>query len=368
MSNLDNSSVDQRFLANSMASFLQIAAVVLLVFTCYKIIAPFLPVVVWGVIIAVAVYPSHVALTAKLGGNAKLSSTIIALIGIAIIVIPTWLLADSTIGALKDAGETFQSGTMTISPPNDSVADWPLIGERVYDVWSKAALNLEETVNEFTPQIKAAGERALAFAGHTVVTVFLFIFSIIIAAVLVNVAEGGRNVTRSIASGLVGAERGEALTEMSIQTIRSVVKGVLGVAFIQAIVAGLGMAIAGIPAAGLLAGVVLVLAIVQLPPILVLGPIAFWYFSVADATAATIFLIFAVIVSVSDAFLKPMLLGRGVEVPMLVILLGAIGGAVSMGIVGLFIGSVVLALGYEILTAWMAPNEANGDGAEPAPK
>jgi predicted PurR-regulated permease PerM len=368
MSNVDSASVDQKFLANSMASFLQIAGVVLLIFTCYRIIAPFLPVVVWGVIIAVAVYPSHVSLTAKLGGNSKLSATIIALIGIGIIVIPTWLLADSTIGALKHAGETFQSGTMTIPPPDASVAEWPVVGERVFDVWSKAAVNLEATVNEFTPQIKAAGERAFTFAGHTVVTVFLFVFSIIIASVLINVAEEGRNITRSIISGLVGAERGEAITDMTVQTIRSVVKGVLGVAFIQAVVAGLGMAVAGIPAAGLLAGVVLVLAIVQLPPLIVLGPIAFWYFSVADATAATIFLVFAIIVSVSDAFLKPMLLGRGVEVPMLVILLGAIGGAVSMGIVGLFIGSVVLALGYEILTAWMATNEVDGASTEPAPR
>ena len=368
MSSVDSSSVDQKFLANSMASFLQIAAVVLLIFTCYKIVAPFLPIVVWGVIIAVAVYPSHVSLTAKLGGKAKLSSTIIALIGIGVIVIPTWLLADSTIGALKNVGETFQSGTMTVPPPNESVAEWPLVGDKVYAVWTKAAINLEATVNEFTPQIKAAGERALSLAGHTVITVFQFVFSIIIASVLVNVAEGGRNVTRSIAAGLVGAERGESLTNMTIQTIRSVVKGVLGVAIIQAIVSGLGMAGAGIPAAGLLAGVVLVLAIVQLPPLLVLGPIAFWYFSVADATAATLFLVFAIIVSASDAVLKPMLLGRGVEVPMLVILLGAIGGAVSMGIVGLFIGSVVLALGYEILTAWMAPNEGNVDGAETEPQ
>jgi predicted PurR-regulated permease PerM len=368
MSNVDNASVDQRFLANSMASFLQIAAVVLLIFTCYKIVAPFLPVVVWGIIIAVAVYPAHVSLTAKLGGKAKLSSTIIALIGIAIIVIPTWLLADSTIGALKQVGETFQSGTMTVPPPNESVADWPVVGERVYSVWSKAAINLEATVNEFTPQIKAAGERALSLAGHTVVTVFLFIFSIIIAAVLVNFAEDGRNVTRNIAARLVGAERGESLTNLTIQTIRSVVKGVLGVAFIQAIVSGLGMAFAGIPAAGLLAGAVLVLAIVQLPPLIVLGPIAFWYFSVADPTSATIFLIFALIVSGSDTFLKPMFLGRGVEVPMLVILLGAIGGAVTMGIVGLFIGSVVLALGYEILTAWMAPDESSGDAAAAQPQ
>ena len=111
------------------------------------------------------------------------------------------------------------------------------------------------------------------------------------------------------------------------------------------------------PAAGLWAFAVLVLAIIQLPPILVLGPIAFWVFSVADTVPATIFLIYAIVVSGSDAVLKPMLLGRGVETPMLVILIGAIGGAMASGIIGLFIGAVVLALGYELLVAWMAPDE-----------
>ena len=364
MSSADSASVDQKFLANSMASFLQIAAVVLLIFTCYRIVAPFLPIVVWGVIIAVAVYPGHVSLTARLGGRAKMSSTIIALIGVAIIVVPTWLLADSTIGGLRYLGETLEGGSMTIPPPNESVADWPVIGEDVFKIWTQAATNLEETVNQFSPQIRAAGERALSLAGHTVLTVFQFIFSVIIAAVLVNVAEGGHKVSRNFAASLVGKERGDALTDMSIQTVRSVVKGVLGVAIIQSIAAGLGMAVAGIPAAGLFAGIVLVLAIVQLPPILLLGPIAFWYYSVADATSATVFLIFAIIVSSSDAVLKPMLLGRGVKVPMLVILLGAIGGAVSMGIVGLFIGSVVLVLGYEILVQWMATDERDEEVGE----
>ena len=361
MSSADSTSVDQKFLANSMASFLQIAAVVLLIFTCYRIVAPFLPVVVWGVIIAVSLYPAHVSLTARLGGRAKLSSTIIALIGISIIVVPTWLLADSTIGALKYVGQTLQDGSMTIPQPNDSVADWPLVGEDIHRIWTQAATNLEETVNQFSPQIRKAGERAIGLAGHTVLTVFLFIFSIIIAAVLVNVAEDGYRVSRNFAASLVGKERGDALTNMSVQTIRSVVKGVLGVAVIQAVLAGLGMAVAGIPAAGLLAGVALVLCIVQLPLLILMGPIAFWYYSVADPTAATIFLVYAVVVGSADTFLKPMFLGRGVEVPMLVILLGAIGGAVTMGIVGLFIGSVVLALGYEILIAWMAPDEHGED-------
>jgi predicted PurR-regulated permease PerM len=132
-----------------------------------------------------------------------------------------------------------------------------------------------------------------------------------------------------------------------------VAKGVLGIALIQAILSAIGLLVAGVPAAGLWAGVVLVLAIVQLPPLIVLGPIAIWYFSVAEPVPAVIFLVYATIVSVSDTFLKPFLLGRGVETPMLVILMGAIGGAIAKGIIGLFIGAVILALAYELLIAWM---------------
>ena len=146
---------------------------------------------------------------------------------------------------------------------------------------------------------------------------------------------------------------------MSIETIRSVAKGVLGVAIIQALLSGVGLAIMGVPAPGLWAGAVLILAIIQLPPLIVLGPIAFWVFSIADPVPATIFAVYAFIVSISDAFLKPMFLGRGMEIPMLVILLGAIGGAILSGIIGLFVGAVVLALGYEILKAWMATDELN---------
>jgi len=170
-----------------------------------------------------------------------------------------------------------------------------------------------------------------------------------------------------LAGRLVGKERGDALTELTIQTIRSVFKGVLGVAFIQAALAAIGLVVMDVPAAGLLAGAVLVVAIVQLPPILVLGPVAVWVFSVAAPLPATIFLVYSIIVSFSDAALKPLLLGRGVEVPMLVILLGAIGGAIVDGVIGLFVGAVVLAVGYQLLKAWLAmeqEEEAVVEGVE----
>jgi len=358
MTSADSSSVDQKFLANAMASFIQILAVLLLLYWCLLIVSPFISIVIWGLIISIAVYPAHVALTARLGGRAKRSAIVIVLIGLAVIIVPSWYLADSSIAGLQYIAAELEDGTATIQPPNESVAEWPVVGEQVHEIWSAAAVNLEETLNRFEPQLQAAGQKALAFAGHTVGTILQFIVSMIIAGTLLMSAEGGKRAAQNIIASLVGKESGPGFTELSILTVRSVAKGVLGTAFIQALASGIGLAIAGVPAAGLWAGVVLVLAIIQLPPLLILGPIAIWYFSVAATVPAVIFLVFAIIVSASDAVLKPMLLGRGVDTPMLVILIGAIGGAIASGIIGLFTGAVILALGYEIFAAWMAPDEA----------
>ena len=151
---------------------------------------------------------------------------------------------------------------------------------------------------------------------------------------------------------------------MAIETIRSVAKGVLGVAVIQSLLSAVGLVAIGVPAPGIWAGVILLLAIMQLPPLLVLGPIAVWVFSVADATPATIFAIYAFFVSISDSFLKPLFLGRGMDIPMLVILVGAIGGMMTSGIVGLFVGAVVLAVGYKLLISWMAIEEEEEQEAQ----
>ncbi len=363
MTSADSSKVDQKFLANARASFLQIGALLVLLLWCFNIVKPFLGIVIWAVIISVAVYPLHVSLTARLGGREKTSAVIFVLIGLAIILVPTWILGESTFGGLKTLGQDLRAGTLTVPPPNPGVADWPVIGEKTYEIWSAAAANLEATAMEYAEQLRALGQRVFSFGTGTLIGVLQFVVSTIIAGALLMQARGGYEVSRKIITGLVGTANGDRFTDMSILTIRSVVKGVLGVAVIQALAAAVGLLVAGIPMAGIWAGAVLVVAIIQLPPILVLGPIAFWYFSVADPVPATVFLVYSLLVSFLDGILKPMLLGRGLDTPMLVILIGAIGGAIMSGIVGLFIGAVVLALGYELLVAWMAP-----DAPEPTPE
>ena len=355
---MTNIAADKSFQKNAMASFTQIGALVLLLILCFQIISPFVTIVAWAMIIAVAIYPAHQMLTGKLGGREKTSATIIVVIGLAILIIPTYMTADSSITALTTVGKDLREGTVTISPPNESVADWPVIGETVYGAWNEAADNLEATLNEYQPQLRAFGEGVIRFAGSIAIGVLQFVVSMIIAGVFLVSAEGGYKTARTLSSSLIG-ERGNSMVDLVIETIRSVAKGVLGVAIIQALFAGIGLVVMGVPVPGIWAGIVLVLAIVQLPVLIVMGPIAFWAFSIADPVPATIFAVYCVVVSISDMFLKPMLLGRGMEIPMLVILLGAIGGAILAGIIGLFIGAIVLALGYEILAAWMKTDELN---------
>jgi predicted PurR-regulated permease PerM len=362
MTSADSTKVDQRFLANAMASFLQIGALLLLLVMCFNIVRPFISIVVWALILAVAIYPLHVSLTAKLGGREKTSAVLFVLIGLAIILVPTWMLGESTLSSLQSLAQNLKGGSFSVPPPNPGVADWPVIGTKTYELWSNAASNMEAFLSQYQTQLRDLAQKIFGFASGTLIGVLQFVLSTIIAGALLLQSKGGYKSTREIMASLVGTERGEKFTVTSILTIR-VVKGVLGVAVAQAILAAIGLVLIGVPAPGLWAGAVLVLAIVQLPPILVLGPIAFWVFSVAEPVPATIFLVYSFIVSVSDAFLKPMLLGRGLETPMLVILIGAIGGAIAMGIVGLFIGAVILALGYELLITWMAP-----DAPEPDPE
>ena len=365
MTESENSMIDRKFVASSVAAYVQFGALLLLLWLCLKIVQPFIGLVVWGIVIAVAAQPYHASLSRKIGDRPKLSSVIMTMLGIAIIVIPAWILADSTISGLQSLSTSLEDGTIDIPPPGEDVAEWPLVGEKLYALWSQAESNLEGLLNKFEPQLKSFGETLLGAAASGAGGVLQMILSMIIAGALLNQAAPSYRITSNFFSQLMGPERGPSMALLSVSIIRSVVKGILGIALIQTVMGTLGMIVMGVPGAGLLGFVVLVVAIIQLPPILVLGPVAIWVYSFADPIPATVFLVYSIVVSSADAFLKPLLLGRGVEVPMLVILIGAIGGAVAMGIIGLFLGAVILALGYELLIAWLNPKNRT-TSSEPA--
>jgi predicted PurR-regulated permease PerM len=319
---------------------------------CLQILTPFISLVAWGAIIAVAIYTPFLSLVEKLGGKRKLAVTLVAVIGIAVILVPVISLSSSMVEGATKLGTEISEGSVHIPAPPAYVEEWPVIGKKTHKLWLQASQNLRSVLQKYPDQVTAVGKKMLGAATGVGAGVLQFVISFLIAAVFLMNAEGAASSLRTLAMRLT-ANHGEELLDMSVSTIRSVAVGVIGIAFIQALLGGLGMMFVGVPAAGLLAIVILVLAIAQLPPILVLGPVAFYVFSAESTTVSVIFLIWSIVVSSSDMVLKPLFLGRGVDVPMLVILLGAIGGMITSGIVGLFIGAIILALGYSLFGVWL---------------
>jgi len=332
---------------------IRLGLLMLLAAWCFMIVYPFIQLLMWGVIIAVAIYPLFIKLQSTLGGRNKLAAVVYTLLALAFLITPALMISNSVIESSQMISEKYDQGQLQIPPPQDSVKEWPLIGEKLYAFWSQASTNLQGTIEKYEPQLKQAGEKILAIAAGAGGGVLQFVISIIISGILVANATGAYNITRKTFSRLTNDKQGEMFTKLSRDTIRSIAQGVIGIAIIQALLSAIGMYIMDVPAWGLWTLFILVLAVAQLPPLLVLGFVIAYVWSVSDTTPAVIFTVYALIVSGSDSFLKPLLLGRGLKTPMLVILLGAIGGMLMSGIIGLFIGAVILALGYELFMEWL---------------
>ena len=249
---------------------------------------------------------------------------------------------------------------MHIPPPPDSIAGWPLIGEPIAKAWTLASGNLEEALRQVGPLFKGFGLWLVSAAAGAGLALIQFILAILISGAFLANSEAAGRLTRAVAKRLAG-ERGLEFARIAEQTVRSVASGILGVALIQALLAGLGFLVAGVPAAGLLTLVCVVFGVIQLGVVIVLIPVVIYLFSTADIVTAVGFLVWALLVAPIDNILKPLLLGRGVDVPMLVIFVGAIGGFLSAGIIGLFLGAVVLALGYKLFLAWLAQDLTPND-------
>jgi predicted PurR-regulated permease PerM len=353
---------NESFYNRAIFTALRIGFIALLLIWSFLIIRPFIMLTIWGIIIAVALYPFFKKLSKKLGGRNKLAATIITLTGLAIIIIPSAFLVDSTVNSIHNIAVKMDKGTLMIPPPKESVAEWPVVGKSLYEGWKLASENVDAAMETYQPQIKKLAPKLMNTAADLAGAVLLFLVSLIIAGVLFPQAKSAKRASASIFATLVG-KQGQGFVQLSVSIIRSVVQGILGIAAIQATLAGLGMAFAGIPGAGLWAILVLFLAIMQLPPLVILGPVAAYSFTIMDTTPAVIFTIYALVVSFSDTILKPLLLGRGVDVPMLIVLLGAIGGMIMSGIIGLFVGAVVLTVAYKVFEALLVndvleePNE-----------
>ena len=339
---------------------IRFSLILFLVVMSVKIFSPFLGLMVWALILAVTLYPLHQKIAKKIGGKQGKAATILVLSGLLLVGVPTAFLGASSADFVHEAHEAFENNKITIKAPAASIAEWPLVGEKIHATWTLAANDLPALIEKLQPQLGNVSKAALGFVAGAASGIFQFLFALIISGIMMAYGKAGSEAMLKIIGRLAGPEKGDQLHILSTATIRSVSMGVLGVAFIQALLLGVGFALADIPAAGLLAIVVLVLGIAQIPATLITIPvIAFLWWS-GDSTLSNVFFtIFFVVAGLADNVLKPLFLGRGVEAPMPIILLGALGGMVTAGLVGLFVGGVLLALGYVIFMDWVASGNSN---------
>ena len=349
---------EKRLAALLLDVLIRAALVLALAVLCFEVFSPFLSLMVWALILAVTLYPTHQSIAAKIGGRQGWAATIIVLLGIVIIVVPTAALMNSLGDSVQRLITDVQNNTLEVPPPKESVAQWPLVGEKVYAFWSAAHTNLPALVQSLQPKIGNLAKAALGFVAGIGGGLLQFLASLAVAGIMMAYGEGGAQAIRSIFQKIIEGGRGGEFTDLSTATIRAVAKGVLGVAFIQAIIVGICLLIAGIPWDGVLAAIVLVLGIAQVPALIATLPaIAYLWSSGNYGTGgAILYTVLLVVSGTADNVLKPLMLGRGVDAPMPVILLGALGGMAAAGIMGMFVGATLLALGYQMFMGWVATN------------
>ncbi|MGF1642529.1 MAG: AI-2E family transporter, partial [Thiotrichales bacterium] len=299
---------------------IRVGLITVLAVLCFKIFSPFLGLMLWALILAVILYPLHQKIARRMGNRQGPAATVLVLLGLLLIGTPTLMLGNSFAGHVHDLYSKFHSGSVSIKPPPTAVAEWPIVGKKVFGLWTEAADNLPAVLQTLKPQLEGFAKTALSAVASTASGIFQFLGSPIVAGIMMAYGRSGTDAMLKVASRLTSPKKGRALHSLSTLTIRSVAMGVVGVAFIQALLIGVGLVWADVPAAGLLSIVVLLTGIAQLPALIVTLPVIVYIWSTGDSTAMNVaYTIYLFIAGMADNFIKPLLLGRGVDIPMPVV-------------------------------------------------
>ncbi|GJM29938.1 MAG: AI-2E family transporter [Cyclobacteriaceae bacterium] len=341
----------QKSLYTSIEVTIRLLFLFILIAWCLKILLPFTGIMLWAIIIAVSIEPIYNGLLRKFGDKPGWASTVLIIIFLIIIVVPAYFGVNALVSHMNEIRDSLQQETINIPPPNKQVASWPVIGEKIYTAWAAASENLENFLSIHTAEVKKVGKWLMASVLGISTDVLQIIVSFIIAGVLLA-TRGTNDFTRQLFRKLVG-KRGDEFADLCDKTVKNVTKGILGVAVIQSFLLGILFFLAGVPYAAIWALIAMFLGIIQLPPTIISIPVIVYLYSSTSATMATVWAVLILLASISDNVLKPILLGKGAPVPMLIIFLGAIGGFILSGFIGLFTGAIVLSLGYELFMAWL---------------
>jgi predicted PurR-regulated permease PerM len=334
-------------------SVLRIGMLIALVFACVRVMAPFIVVLLWATVLAVVLHPLHARFSRRVGN--RWSAVLIGLLGVTLLVVPLVIAVTSVGNSVFDLVAGLADKSLVVPPPPARLASLPLFGDTLTTAWSMLATNMPAAIEQYGPMLKEPALWLASFGGGLLAGVLSFVLAVAIAAVMIAYGAQEATFARDVFARFTGSvDRGARLVTLTAATIRGVAQGVVGVAVVQSLLIGIGFFAIGMPTAGLLTLLALLIGIIQVPALLITLPAIAYIFATRDTTPAVIFAIYITVAGLSDNILKPLMLGRGLEVPMPVILIGVIGGMLSDGLVGLFVGPVLLAVGYVLFLDWLS--------------
>jgi predicted PurR-regulated permease PerM len=335
---------------------IRLGVLALLLYWSFFLVRPFITIAIWSVVLTVALYPVYDWIVDRLGGRRRLAAALLTFLNLLIVIGPAMWLALGLIDSLHTLSDRLDPSMLELPLPSAMIRSWPLVGEPIYQFWDLASTNLQAAFAKIAPQLKPLGSFLVQIAAEAGTGIIKFLIAIVIAGFLFPPAPSLLDALRSF-SRTVAAGRSERFVQIAGATIRAVSRGVIGISVLQAFLAGLGVMALGIPGASLITSAVLVLGIIQIGPSIVLIPLIIWSWIDFETTTALLFTGYMIPVSLLDNILRPLVMGRGLDAPMLVILIGVIGGTISYGISGLFLGPIVLAVVWELFVAWIKEHE-----------
>lgn len=327
----------------------------LLIAISLLVLQPFLGALVWATMIVVATWPMMLAVEARLGGRRWAAVLVMTVVMLLVLVVPLTLAVLTIVenANILIAWAQSVAGAGVPAPPQ-WVADLPLVGSKLAAEWAAlAAASREDLMAQVVPYVRTVIQWFAGRAGGVGITLLHFLLTVIITAILYANGEAAARGVQRFGRRLAD-DRGESSVILAGQAIRAVALGIVVTAIAQSIATGIGLAVSGVPYAAVLTAITFVLCVAQLPPLLVLLPAVGWLYWSDNTLWGTVLLLWSLPVAVMDNVMRPVLIKRGADLPLLLIFAGVIGGLIGFGIIGLFVGPVVLAVTYRLLEAWIA--------------
>jgi predicted PurR-regulated permease PerM len=340
----------------------QLLALGVLIASSFWILRPFLVALTWAITIAVATWPLLLHAQAWLGGRRSLAVAVMTITLLLILVVPLYFGITTIVDNTEEIVHWSKSlATFAVTQPPAWLAALPLVGPKLAARWQQLAASApEDLAARLAPYARAFVLWFVGQVGSIGLLLLQFLLTVIIAAILYTNGATAAEAADRFARRLAGA-RGENAVHLAAQAIRGVALGVIVTAILQSGLAGIGLAVAGVPFATILTALMFMLCVAQVGPGLVLIPVVIWVYSKSGAVWGTGFLVWAIFCGTFDNFLRPLLIKRGADLPLLLIFTGVIGGLIAFGVIGLFIGPVVLAVAYTLLADWVSESEPSDE-------